>query len=491
MIITTDTYEQIRKLYYHEGLSKREIAKVLGISRNTVAKYFDGAAVPWERQPYNQRLAQVMTDSVRTFIRGCLDQDEKENLPKQKHTARRIYDRLIAEMSFSGGESTVRRIVREIRDAAPKTFLPLDFRPAEAIQIDWGEATIYLKGQRMKVQLFCMRLCYSGQPFVYACPRGNMESFLESHVKGFEFLGGVTKRLIFDNGKVAVKEGYGVHAKEQAYYTAFRAHYAFDTQYCNPGKGNEKGLVEGLVGWMRRNILVPVPRVESLEELNTMILERCRTYGEHHIRDKQAPVGVMLQNERPLFTPLPVYRYCFAKTATAKVNEMCLVRFDTNRYSAPATYSGKEVTIKGYANRVEIFYRSELVAEHPRTYAKGQTQYRMEHYLEDLLRKPRALQNAAPLKFGLPVDIAHWIEHLPGGTDDILKALRLFKLASSEDLFRAIRSLGYPQNPEVLVQKVCPEPPVEKIASAIVTEIKVKRPNLKDYDKILQREVAL
>ncbi|WP_155812532.1 IS21 family transposase [Oribacterium sp. oral taxon 078] len=172
----------------------------------------------------------------------------RKGLKKQKHTAKRIYDRLVEETGFTGGESTIRAKVRELKRLIPPAFLPLVFDPGEAMQIDWGEATVYLRDVRTKVHLFCARLCYSCRPVVLSYHRQNEESFLDAFVRVFRELNGAPAKVIFDNGKVAVKDGFGSYAVKQAGYTALAAHYGFDAVFCNPAEGHEKGLVEGLVG---------------------------------------------------------------------------------------------------------------------------------------------------------------------------------------------------------------------------------------------------
>ena len=213
VVITVEIYKQIRKMRL-DGMSQRQIAAVLRISRNTVKKYWDGDSVPWERKDYN-RGASVLTEDVVAFVRTCLDEDAR-NPRKQHHTAKRIYDRLVAECGFTGGETTVRRLVRELREKPQEAFVPLVFPAGDAMQIDWGEATVYLSGVKTVVNLFCARLCYSGAPMVLAYRRQNEESFLDALVQVFQYFGGVPRRVIFDNGKVAVKDGFGAHARKQA-----------------------------------------------------------------------------------------------------------------------------------------------------------------------------------------------------------------------------------------------------------------------------------
>ena len=337
MVITMKDYKEIRQRFL-AGESQRSIAKSMNISRNTVKKYCEGAKVPWERKT-PERQSTILTDDIIEFIISCLEEDEREGLRKQQHTAKRIYDRLVSEKGFAGGESTIRNKVRELKEVIPKAFIPLQFEPGEALQVDWGEAVIYLDNEKMTVNLFCARLCYSCRPIVLAYRRQNEESFLDAFVKTFQLLGGVTSRVIFDNGKVAVKEGFGAHAKKQEGYTALSAHYGFDAVFCNPAEGHEKGLVEGLVGWARRNICVPVPRVSSIEELNELLLKRCTQYESHKIRGRKASVGLLFYEESQHLNPLPMYIFETAKCMNARVNAFSTVKFRTNNYSVPVKYT--------------------------------------------------------------------------------------------------------------------------------------------------------
>lgn len=294
MIIGMDMYSEIRTRYAN-GESMRSIARRLGIARQTVKKYCEGATHPEFRKEY-QRDANVITNQVKQFILSCFKEDEDENLQKQKHTAKRIFERLVKELGFQGSYSTVRKAVRVLkaeRTVPPQSCVPLSYAPGEAVQIDWGEATIYLDGQKTKVYIFCGRLCYSCDIFVQAYRAANSETFLEAQQLMFDFFGGVPKRVLFDNAKVAVKEGFGLYAKPQDKYLAFSAHYAFATDFCNPARGNEKGLVENLVGYSRRNFFVPVPRVADIEELNNRLRNECLSYRQnHHVENRQHPVTI-------------------------------------------------------------------------------------------------------------------------------------------------------------------------------------------------------
>ena len=405
-----------------DGMSQRQIATVLHISRNTVKKYWDGDSVPWERKDYN-REATVLTEDVVTFVRQCLDEDA-HNPRKQQHTAKRIYDRLLTERSFTGGETTVRRLVKQLREKSHEAFVPLAFPAGDALQIDWGEATVYLSGVKTVVNLFCARLCYSGAPIVLAYRRQNEESFLDALVQVFQYFGGVPKRVIFDNGKVAVKDGFGAHARKQAGYAALAAHYGFEAVFCNPASGNEKGLVEGLVGYSRRNICVPVPKVDTMENLNWMLREKCQKYLSHQIRGKEASVGTMFAREKALLYPLPKYPFDPCKRASGRVDRFCTIRFDTNNYSVPATYCGKEVAIKAGPETVSVYYEGQCIARHLRCLGKKQNIYSLEHYLPLLEKKGRAIFYARPVQDTLPKYFIQWLQSQELSPKELVEILR-------------------------------------------------------------------
>lgn len=408
MVITVEIYKQIRRMRL-DGMSQRQIAAVLHISRNTVKKYWDGNCVPWERKEYS-REPGVLTKDVVAFVRQCVDEDSQCGSKKQHHTAKRIYDRLVAERGFTGGETTIRRLVKELREKHQEAFVPLAFPAGDAMQIDWGEATVYLNGVKTTVNLFCARLCYSGAPMVLAYRRQNEESFLDALVQVFQYFGGVPRRVIFDNGKVAVKDGFGAHARKQAGYAALAAHYGFEAVFCNPASGNEKGLVEGLVGYIRRNVCVPVPKVKSLEELNRMLQEKCLNYLSHQIRGKEASVGEMLTREREKLYPLPGYSFDACKRVTGRVDRFCTVRFDTNNYSVPAAYCGREVSVKAGPETVSIYFEGQCIAQHHRCLDRQQNIYKLEHYLHLLEKKGRAIFYARPVQEALPAYFLNWLQ---------------------------------------------------------------------------------
>jgi transposase len=485
VIIELDIYSAIRTRYL-EGESIRSIARSLRISRPTVKKYCEGATHPEVRKPY-QREPDVITDDIKAFVLGCFKQDEDENLKKQKHTAKKIYDRLVAEKDFNGSYSSVRIAVRKLkaeRTVPPQSSVPLSYAPGEAVQIDWGEATVYLAGQKTKVYKFCGRLCYSCDIFVQVYKSANEESFLEAQQLMFDFFGGIPRRVIFDNAKVAVKEGFGIYAKPQDKYLSFGSHYAFSLDFCNPASGNEKGLVENLVGYARRNFLVPVPRVADMEELNRKLWNDCISYREKHkVEHRQNPVNVMYQEEVKFLNAIPKYRYDTSKTAIAKVDDFSTVRYEKNNYSVPTKYLRKDVTIKGYANSICILHEGSVIATYSRQYGSGNTQYRLEHYIDLLERKPRSVHNARPVKETLTKELLDWGNQLPGGNKEMVKLLRLCVDYGEERILTIKRLIPSQIVPTVDMVRTYLNEPVNSTVIYLKNEIGITKTDLKKYDE--------
>ena len=316
---------------------------------------------------------------------------------KQRHTAKRIWERLRDEYGCPLSASHVRRLVRErqalLEPAASKVLLELVWAPGEAAQFDWGEATVVLGGKPTRIYLFMMRL--SGAPFIMAFLHERMECFLEGHVRAFAFFGGVPRRMIYDNLASAVKRVLMGHRRElTASFQAMRAHYLFAATFANPASGWEKGLVENLVGYGRRTFLVPVPEVANLEELNALFLERCRSEREKVLpgRDGRS-VGELWDAEREALVSLPPVPYRAATEHTVLVSSSATVSHLETRYSVPARLAGKTLTLYAFHDHVEICDREALVARHPLG-ERGKPCLAIEHYLDVLLAKPGAVRNA-------------------------------------------------------------------------------------------------
>ncbi len=311
--------EAIRRAYFIEQKSIRQIARDFGHSRKTVRK----ALADPEAQPYtlrHPRPAPVL-GAFKARIEALLA--DNVHLPrKQRYTARRIFQRLRAQ-GYKGSESSVRRYVSQLRARNKKraVFLPLEFDPGIDAQVDWGEAEAIISGKRQTVQLFVMRLCYSRRLFVMAAPSQRQEVFFDAHVRAFAAFGGVPHRITYDNLTTAVARVLeGRNREEQRSFIVFRSYYLFDSRFCTPGQGHEKGGVEHGVGFVRRNFLVPVPEFDSFEALNTYLAQCCLRDQDRQVKGQPQRIGQAFAQEQPMLRPLPERPFEAAKHRPARLN---------------------------------------------------------------------------------------------------------------------------------------------------------------------------
>jgi len=309
-VLNVDQKEQIRRAYFSEGQSIRRIARERHHDRRTVrAAIRDGG--PSRYKLTHSRLRPVLGPFV-VVIDEWLAGDQFSP-PKQHHTSRRIYHRLVEEKGYRGGESTVRDYVRQHRNRPRPVFIPLSYEPGEDAQADFGEAVVIMKGRPLTVQLFVGRLCFSKIPFLTASPNQQQEALFEGHDKAFDFFGGVPRTIWYDRMSQAVKKALPGHRpEEQEEFIALRSHYLFESCFCNPREAHEKGLVENLVGYARRNYMVPVPEVNSFQELNGLLRQRCLVEGGRRLRGETQTIGEMWEQERPQLLP---HRACPSQSA--------------------------------------------------------------------------------------------------------------------------------------------------------------------------------
>jgi transposase len=391
-------FHNIKFLKEVEGLSQRQIATKLGISRNTVSKYLKNNTAPTtvlRKNVYGTKEYTPETKRVIPIIDQWLEDDQK-NWRKQKHTAIKIFRRLQDEYDFKGSASNIRKIVAKRRQQIQEAFIPLDFQLGHQFQFDWGEADIILQGRKQRIFIFCVQLSASRMRFVRAYLHEKQEAFLDGFVHAFEFLGGVPTEGLLDNLKTAVQKILqGRDRLEQESFIGLQAHYVFKAEFCNPASGNEKGRVEGTVGYVRRNALVPLPEVQSVKELNDYLVDWClKEAGRTHVPNKSETVLEMWEKEKEYLHPLPGNRFEACKLLSCKVNKTSLITVETNRYSVPCSYVGQAVWAKIFVDRVIVVAQNHVIAEHIRSYDRNQMITVLDHYLEVLLKKPRAIRDA-------------------------------------------------------------------------------------------------
>ena len=395
-----EQFEQIRRDHAQEGLSIRALAKRHGVHRRAVRQALDSAVPPSKRSPQSRPAPRL--GPFRALIEEWLKADQ-EAPRKQRHTARRIWQRLVAEHGAEVSERQVCRYVatkrREIGEV--EAYVPLISEAGVEAEVDWGEAQVIMRGERRAVHLFLMRACHSGASFVIAFESETQQAFLEGHVAALEYFGGAFGLIRYDNLKAAVaKVMKGRRRVESDRFVALRSHYGFDSSFCLSGErgAHEKGGVEGEVGRFRRRHLVPVPKVGSLEELNELLEEACWVDLDRTILGRSEPVGEMLAAERRLLNNLPREPHCTAEEATPRVDAKAMVTVRQNRYSVPARLAGLLVRAKIGAREIVIWHDGKPVATHERLAGRHGTSAQLDHYLDLLQRKPGALARSLALR---------------------------------------------------------------------------------------------
>jgi transposase len=401
-VISTEAYAKIRQCRKN-GLSRRKTAEVLHMSRNTVRRYWDGAHTPDEKNNYPVQVQSPQKELVMAELEKYFE--ENRSVGKQRVNAKTAWEAI--REKYAVAESTVRRHVRELKGKNPEGFVPLSFEPGEMMQTDWCEVKVVIQGSIWKTPVFCAVLPHSYAIFAMAMPDMKLPCFVEAHVEAFRFFGGVAGKVLTDLQKVAVFSGAGKNAVKQEQFKLLEAHYAFEGVFTNAYAGNEKGAVEDLCKLIRQVAFTPMPKGQNLKEIQDQVTQRCRDYIRFHkVKDRPRPVAAMLDDERPLLMPLPTKPLSAYAEEEAKVAHDLTFRYGATKYSAPQGYIGKTVTVRASSYRVEAWYKGALVCSHARPFVKGEHQYDPEHYLPLLQRKPRAIPNAAPLKYGaLPPEL--------------------------------------------------------------------------------------
>jgi transposase len=435
-----DEWTEIRRKVLVEKVSKRSILRDYGIGHQALERVL---ANP---EPPGYQMTRARGKPVLGPFLGVIDEildADREAPVKQRHTAKRIFERLRDEYGYTGCYSQVRTAVAAAKRSSREVFVPLSQPPGHA-QFDFGEAVVEIAGVRCKAALGVITLPYSDTYFLSAYPRECTETFQAAHVAGFEFFGAVPVRTSYDNTTIAVSKVLGRDRVLTRAFLALQSHYLFDHHFCRVGRGNEKGHVENHVGYSRRNLLVPVPTFASWAALNEYLAACCFADLNRRVRGKVGTKADRLAEDLAAMLALPPEAFEPRRVAKAQVNSLSLVRFDRNDYSVPTAQAHHEVTVVGGIEEVVITSGTHVVATHPRQWGTEHTTYDPLHYLALLEAKPGALDFARPLEsWELPgcfhllrrrleADLGHH------GTREYIKVLRLLERSSVKALARAI-----------------------------------------------------
>ena len=437
-----ELYGRVRHAVQIDGLSHREAARRFGIDPRTVSKMMRFSVPPGYR-----RSKPVLRPKLEPFIgviEAMLDEDTRRP-SKQRHTSKRIFERLRDEHSFAGGMTIVKDYVAGWYQRSREMFVPLAHPPGHA-QVDFGEALGIIGGVERKIHFLCMDLPHSDACFVVAYPAETTEAFCDGHVQAFAFFGGVPQSILYDNTRIAVARilGDGKRVRTRV-FAELQSHYLFEDRFGRPGKGNDKGKVEGLVGYARRNFLVPIPVFESFEALNAYLLECCRARMAERLRGHASTIGERLERDLAAFQkPLPA-PYDACEKVPTRVSSLSLVRYRLNDYSVPTSYGHRDVLVRGYVHEVVIACGAEVIARHPRTYEREDFVFEPRHYLALLEHKTNALDQAAPLLgWQLPEEfttLRRLLEARMGkpGKREFVQVLRLMESFRVDEVAAAVR----------------------------------------------------
>ena len=421
-MICVETIGKIRRWHRVDKLSISEIARRLGASRNTIAKYLEGDVTrpKYKTRPKRSPVMGAWAEALEAML-----VEDAQRPRKEKRTAQRLHDALV-RAGFSGSYPTVQRFVKawieEQRHSPGSVFIPQSFAPGEAYQFDWSYESVDLGGRPAAVKVAHLRLCHSRVFLAVAYLREAQEMVFDAHWRAFSLWSGSCKRGIYDNLKTAVELIFSGKARQyNRKFLQMASHYLIEPVACTPGAGWEKGQVENQVGHVRENVFTPRLRCRDLGELNQLLEARCVQIAQsipHPEQRDKTRWQVFEESERAMLVPLAA-RFEGCVEREVRVSSSALVHVDRNRYSVDCRYAGKTVSLRTYADRIVTMADGQVVGEHVRSFERDRTFFDPWHYVAALERKPGALRNGSPFKgWALPRALLEMKDRLlrkPGG----------------------------------------------------------------------------
>ncbi len=463
-----DLYRKVRLACHVDGMSERQAALHFSINRRTVSKILRHSLPPGYRQRKSRERPKLGP-----FI-GIIDQileEDRDRPKKQRHTAKRIFERLRSEHGFFGSYTIVADYIRQHKRQSREVFIPLEHPPGHA-QVDFGEALAVLGGVERKIHFFALSLPHSDACFVKAYPAETTEAFCDGHVSAFAFFGSVPLSILYDNTKIAVAKILGDGTRERTrIFSELQSHYLFKDKFGRPGKGNDKGKVEGLVGYARRNFLVPIPRFESFAALNAYLEEQCLKRQGDRLRRAKGTIEERLARDLDKLLSLPPVPYEACDKWFTQASSLSLVRYKRNDYSVPTAYAHMQVLVRGYVHEVVISCGTEIIARHRRSYEGEDIVFDPLHYLALLEQKIGALDQAAPLSgWELPdafATLRRLLETRMGkaGKREYVQVLRLMESFEAEEVHSAVKqalamgAIGYDAIKHLVLCRIEHRPP--------------------------------
>ncbi|MCP4233293.1 MAG: IS21 family transposase [Aestuariibacter sp.] len=440
----------LRRWHHRDGMPIREISRRTGLSRNTVRKYLASGVV---EPKYPKRKTPGNLDDYSATLNNWLHRESGRNR-KQRRSVKQLYYSLV-DLGYTGSYDRVAAFARDWRQnqqaasnrASSGTYVPLIFSPGEAFQFDWSEDYAVLGNQNTKLQIAQFKLSHSRGFYLRAYLLQTHEMLFDAHQHAFRVFGGIPERGIYDNMKTAVdKVGRGKVRVVNARFQAMVSHYLFEAEFCNPAAGWEKGQIEKNVRDSRHRIWQQAPKFKDLNELNEWLEQRCLELWQSmkHPDYKDRTIAAVWEEEREQLMPVPASFDGFVEHSK-RVSSTCLITFDNNRYSVPATFANRPISLRVYADHLVIVAETQAIAEHERVFTRdhnlqGRTIYDWRHYLSVVQRKPGALRNGAPFK-QLPDAFLQLQKQLlkhPGGDREMVEVLALVLQHDEDKVEQAI-----------------------------------------------------
>jgi len=443
LVKSVDLYGRVRRAVLIDGMSRREAARIFGIDRRTVDKILKFSLPPGYRR--TKPIKRPKLDPFVGIIDAILEAD-KCVPKKQKHTSKRVFERLRDEYGYTGGITIVKDYIYASKQRQREMFVPLAHPPGHA-QADFGEALAVIGGVERKIHFLVMELPHSDACFLKAYPAETTEAFCDAHVAAFEFFGGVPVSILYDNTKIAVARILGDGKRKRTrVFSELVSHYLFEDRFGRPGKGNDKGKVEGMVGYTRRNFMVPKPRFASFDDLNAYLAGQCRKRMGDKLRGHKGTIGERFVADAEQLQPLPAVPYDACDKQSVRVSSLSLVRYRGNDYSVPTQYGHQQVLVRGYVHEVVIAHGTETIARHQRSWEKEDYIFDPLHYLALLEQKTNALDQAAPLAgWELPqnfITLRRLLEARmsKAGKREFVQVLRLLETFAMADVEAGVKS---------------------------------------------------